>query len=135
MKKILLGFCLFFTLSSYAQSTYYIYAVQLGKFNEYTQKWKWDATETLDQQFTITLNKNVVSIDNKNLTTLFTYEDLGEKYGTDEEGDRYRVHAWMAYDQEKRKCKFSMLWYTNLSLEVYTVMYSDYGFRYYIKKD
>jgi hypothetical protein len=58
---------------------------------------------------------------------------LGEKSGYDGDNDAYKTHSWLAVDEKNRKCKFVMTWYTNISLTVYTVIYNDIGFRFYMK--
>jgi hypothetical protein len=134
MKKltILLALLLSFTFS-FAQKVYQITHIQLGTFNNISQKWEWSKTESTD--FTLTLNGSAVTIDNKNQTTLLTYEYLGEENRIDEEGDSYRADKWYAYDQEKRKCIFTMMNYKNIKLTIYQIKYSDYIFRYYSNKE
>jgi hypothetical protein len=134
MKKItiLLALLLSFTFS-FGQKVYEITHAQLGTYNKTYNKWVWGETEPTELE--LTLNESVVTINNKSMTTLLTYEYIGQEDDIDEDGDSYRVDKWYAYDQEKRKCVFVMMNYKNIKMTVYQIKYSDYIFRYYAKRN
>lgn len=131
MKKLLcllLGAML--TLSSYAQLDR-AYSLQVAKYNKITGVWVWGDPTDVDLRFTF--EGSYIRIHDEYGTRLWTYEDLGETGGYDDDGDSYKKHVWMAYDEKNRKCRFTMLWYTSgVKLVTYTVQYNDYAFRYYI---
>lgn len=131
MKKllfVLLG--LIITLSSYAQLDR-AYSLQVAKYNKTTGIWVWGDPTDVDLRFTF--EGSYIRIHDEYGTRIWTYEDLGETSGYDDDGDSYKKHVWMAYDEKNRKCRFTMLWYTSgVKLVTYTVQYNDYAFRYYI---
>jgi len=131
MKKllcVLLG--LIITLSSYAQLDR-AYSMQVARYNEITAKWVWGAAQDVNLRFTF--EGSYIRIHDEYGTRLWTYEDLGETSGYDDDGDSYKKRVWNAFDEKNKRCRFTMLWYTNgIKLVTYTVQYSDYAFRYYI---
>lgn len=131
MKKALtLLLATLFTLSSFAQLDK-AYMIQVARYNKYVGTWKWDEPENVNLRFTI--ETNYIKIHDEYGTKLWTYEDLGTKSAYDDDGDAYSKHVWNAYDEKNRKCRFTMLWYTNrVKLVTYTIQYSDIAFRYYI---
>jgi len=132
MKKLLLITALFFlSLISYAQIYVKATHLQPGIYNEKTKKWDWGVTQPVDN-IDITLKGNNVYIDNKAQTHITSYEDMGSKTSYDEDGDKYTLHTWKAVDEKQRKCLFLMTTYAELKLEIYSIIYSDMGFRYYI---
>jgi uncharacterized protein YxeA len=134
MKKIsILLLALVVTITSFAQTFDRAYKLQVGRFNKYNETWKWD--EPMDVDLLFTLEKSYLKIHDEYGTRLWTYEDLGEKIDYDKDGDKFIKHTWRAYDEKNRKCNFVMLFYYNISLQVYTIQYNDMAFRYYIKKD
>lgn len=133
MKTLILSLLLFISTFSFAQKYETTYQVQSGTYNKYSKQWTWN--EALDREIEIKLDKSVVYIYNNANTILNTYEDLGEKYDYDKDGDKYKSHTWRAYDDKNRKCLFMMTWYENIGLIVYSVIYSDTGFRFYIKNN
>ena len=133
MKKIAILLTLLFCFTfSYAQKVYEITHAQLATLNKTTNKYVWGETEPTELE--LTLNESVVTINNKSMTTLLTYEYIGQEDDVDEDGDSFRMDRWYAYDQEKRKCIFSMMNYKNIKMTVYQIKYSDYIFRYYAKR-
>jgi hypothetical protein len=130
MKKILF-LLLFVSNFAFGQKLEYTYQVQAGAWNKYQQKWDWEPVK--DEELTIKLDGQKVIIYNNANTVITTYEDLGEKSGYDSDNDAYKTHSWLAVDDKNRKCKFVMTWYTNISLTVYTIIYNDIGFRFYMK--
>lgn len=132
MKKIL-SLLLFVSTLSFAQRNETSYQVQSGKYNSYTKKWTWN--EVADQEVSIKLDGSVIYIYNNANTVLATYEDMGEKSGYDGDGDKYKTHTWRAIDNKNRKCLFMMTWYTDIPIIVYSVIYNDTGFRFYIRNN
>ena len=131
MKKTILLLCLLFgSLLTYAQKYMNVTHLQPGVYNEYSKTWKWGKTEAIDLQ--ITLSGSDIYVNDKAETHVRTYEDLGSKTSYDEDGDKYTLHTWRAIDEKQRKCLFLMTLFQDLKLEIYTIVYSDYGFRYYI---
>ena len=131
MKKTLILFV--FTILGIcvnAQKLYKVSNIQGGVYNKYQKKWDWGKTEEVD--LTITLFGNNIYVNDEAQTHITTYEDLGEKISYDDDGDKYRMHTWRAVDEKQRRCLFTMVFYMTIDLEVYTVIYSDFGFRYYI---
>jgi hypothetical protein len=132
MKKLLLIIAVFFiSLTPYAQQYVRATHLQPGIYNEKTKKWDWGVTQPVDN-IDITLKGNNVYIDNKAQTHITSYEDMGSKTSYDEDGDKYTLHTWKAVDEKQRKCLFLMTTYIDLKLEIYSIIYSDMGFRYYI---
>jgi len=131
-KTILLLLLTIGSIIANAQSIHRVTHLQPGVYNETTKSWKWGKTEEVTLK--ITLNGNNVYVNDEAQTHITTYEDLGEKKGIDDEGDSYTLHTWKAVDEKQRKCLFLMTFYKNISFEVYSVIYSDFGFRYYISK-
>lgn len=113
-----------------AQNLDHAYSLQAGKYDKYLKKWNWSKAEDVDLNFSF--DGNYIKIHDEYGTRIYTYEDEGETSGYDDDGDRFSRHVWKALDEKNRKCMFIMLWYKNIKLVTYTVMYSDYAFRYYI---
>ena len=132
MKKFLLIVALLVSTISFAQPKVdYSYSVQSGRYNNTLKKWDWSVAE--EREIAIKLNGAI--IENNANTVLDTYEDLGEDVGIDEDGDKYKFHKWKAYDNKNRKCVFIMVWYDDVPLIVYSVVYNDVAFRFYIKNN
>lgn len=107
------------------------YMIQVAKYNESLDTWKWGEAQKVNLKFT--MQTNHIKINDDYGTQIWTYEDLGQKSGYDDDGDAYKKHVWNAYDEKNRKCRFTMLWYTDgVKLVTYTIQYSDIAFRYYI---
>jgi hypothetical protein len=132
MKKLLF-LLLFVSNFAFAQDFEYTYKVQAGTWNKYQEKWDWDPVK--DQEIKIKLDGSKVYIYNNANTVITTYEDLGEKSGYDDDNDAYKTHSWLAVDDKRRKCRFVMTWYSDIPLIVYTVIYNDIGFRFYIRNN
>lgn len=113
-----------------AQNLDHAFSLQTGKYDKYLKKWNWSKAEDVDLNFSF--DGNYIKIHDEYGTRIYTYEDEGETTGYDDDGDRYTRHVWKALDEKNRKCMFIMLWYKSIKLVTYTVMYSDYAFRYYI---
>jgi hypothetical protein len=133
MKALILSLLLCVSTFSFGQKIETTYQVQSGTYNKYSKKWDWN--DALDREIEIKLDKSVVYIYNNANTILYTYEDLGEKNDYDKDGDKYKTHTWRAYDDKNRKCLFMMTWYVDIKLIVYSVIYSDTGFRFYIRNN
>ena len=131
MKNTILALLLFVSTSVFSQKIETTYQVQYGTYNKYSKQWSWN--DALDREIEIKLDKSIVYIYNNANTILYTYEDMGEKNDYDKDGDKYKTHTWRAYDDKNRKCLFMMTWYVDIKLIVYSVIYSDTGFRFYIK--
>jgi len=134
MKNTLLALLLLISSFAFSQRNETTYQVQAGIFSQYAQKWNWN--EALNEQIDIKLEGSSIYIYNKNNTVITTYEDLGEKRGYDDDNDAYKTHTWLAYDNKNRKCKFMMTWYESddLPIMIYSVIYNDVAFRYYIRR-
>ena len=113
-----------------AQNLDHAYALQTGKYDKYLKKWNWSKAEHVDLNFTF--DGNYIKIHDEYGTRIYTYEDGGETTGYDDDGDRFSKRIWKSLDEKNKKCVFIMIWYSNIKLVTYTVMYSDYAFRYYI---
>lgn len=133
MKNLLLLFAIILCTSVFAQKYERVYSLQTGKYNKYLKKWDWDKGQDCDLRFS--MDGNFVKVNDEAGTRLWTYEDLGEDVGYDEDGDRYKKHTWRAYDEKNRRCFFMMMWYTNIKLVTYNMIYSDFAFRYYISTE
>jgi hypothetical protein len=132
MKKLLF-LLLFVSNLAFAQKTEYAYKAQSGTYDKSEQKWIWD--ELQESEMSIKLDGAKVYLENKSNTVLTTYEKITTKSGVDDDGDSYKLHTWYAYDDKNRKCKFSMLYYDNIPLVVYSVFYNDVAFRFYIRNN
>lgn len=75
------------TLSSFAQLDK-AYMIQVARYNKTIGDWKWDEPENVNLRFTI--ETNYIKIHDEYGTKLWTYEDLGEKSGYDDDGDSYK---------------------------------------------
>lgn len=134
MKKITtLLLALFVSLMSFSQPFERVYKLQVGTYNEYTKVWTWKKAQDVDLRFT--MEGNLVKVNDEYGTRVWTYEDLGEDSGYDNDGDQFKKRSWRAYDEKNRKCHFVMLWYTSIKLVLYTISYSDFAFRYYISTE
>ena len=135
ISKLLLAFAIAMAAAttSTAQSSYRVYSMQFGKYSEYAKKWSWD--DPVDVSLRATLDGNLVRINDEAGTKIWTYEDLGQKSGVDADGDSYRRHNWRGYDEKNRKCLFTITWYVQPRLTYYTIIYSDFAFRYYINRE
>lgn len=133
MKNIILPLLLFVSSIAHSQKYESVYQVQSGKYNSYSKEWTW--SELQESELIITLNGTTVLINNNANTVITTYEDLGEERKTDKDGDKLRTHSWRAVDNKSRKCLFLMTFYDDLPLVVYSVIYNDTGFRFYIKSN
>lgn len=109
------------------------YSIQTGKYDKYLKKWNWTKAEDVNLRFTF--DGNYIKINDDYGTRIYTYEDLGETFEYDGDGDRFGKHVWKALDEKNRKCMFVMIWYKTIKLVTYTVMYSDVAFRYYISTE
>jgi hypothetical protein len=132
MKKLLL-LLLFASNFAFGQKIEYTYQVQAGLWSKSQQKWDWD--DVKDEEIMIKLDDKKVIIYNNSNTVITTYQDLGETRGYDNDNDAYKTHSWLAMDDKNRKCRFVMTWYTDLPIIVYTVMYNDVGFRFYMRNN
>lgn len=116
-----------------AQQLERAFSIQTGKYDKSLKKWNWTKAEDVNLRFTF--DNNYIKINDEYGTRVYTYEDEGETTGYDDDGDKYSRHVWKALDEKNRKCRFIMLWYTNIKLLTYTIMYSDFAFRYYISTE
>lgn len=116
-----------------AQNLDHAYGLQTGKYDKYLKKWTWK--ERIDVDLRFTFDGNYVKIHDEYGTRIYTYEDEGRTTAYDDDGDQYSKQVWKALDEKNRKCMFIMLWYKSIKLVTYTVMYSDFAFRYYISTE
>ena len=133
MKTKLLALFLLISTFAFSQKYFTSYQVQSGRYNKYTKEWSW--SESQDQEIDIKLNGSTIYIYNKTNTVIYTYENFDEKTDYDKDGDRFKMNTWRAYDDKQRKCLFIMIHYTDIPLIIYSVVYGDTGFRFYIKKN
>lgn len=133
MKRLIVLIFMFVSICSFAQKIEYCYQVQSGKYDKYSQKWTW--SESMKRDIMIKLEGSIIYIYNNANTIITTYDDLGEKYDFDKDGDGFKSHTWKAYDDKSRKCIFAMTWYTELPIVVYSIIYGDMGFRFYMNND
>jgi len=131
MKKLLIIALLFVSATAFSQKSYSIFRMQTGKYNG--KSWTWALPR--DINMTATLSGIHVFISDQADTHITTYEDLGEKADTDNDGTPYTSHSWKAYDEKNRKCLFSMQNYKEESYLIYYIMYNDMCFRYYVDRE
>jgi hypothetical protein len=133
MKTMFIAIFLFVSNCLFAQSYSEAFRVQLGTYDKLKSKWEWGKAE--DRNIEFKLDGVKVYIYNNANTILTTYEDLGEESKYDEDGDPYKIHKWRATDDQLRKCIFYMVYYKELPIIIYTVMYNDIAFRFYIRNN
>lgn len=134
MKKIILGLLLLVSSTLFSQTSYRALMFQHAYKNENTDKYVWEKSKNVN--LIITLNKSMVIIENEANTKLNCYEVYSEERDVDTDGDAYTLKIWRAKDQDGLKCLFSMMIYdrADLSYNVYSILYSDIAFRYYVKR-
>lgn len=120
-----------FTFTGYSQTEDKADKLQIGKYDPITKVLNWGDAMSIDLVFTF--NGKNVSIDDKAKTRLYCYEQIEEKSGVNNEGDKYTKYTWVALDEKERKCHFSMIYYKDRKLSVYVIVYEDIVFRYYIE--
>lgn len=127
MKKLIFLILLsILTINVFSQSTSYAYKLEMGTWNIYSEKWNWQ--DPIDIDLTFTLSKTYVSINDKAKTYLKIIE--ADKNQND---DDLMSNSWICNDESGRRCVFTMMGFKKKSLIVYSIMYNDTCFRYYIK--
>ena len=133
LKKIVLLVSLSIsTIVLFAQSTENVTYIQIGKIDS-DGDIIWGEKEVSDLVFTY--NGKHIYIDDKAKTHLYCYKKTNDSEGVNNQGDRYTSHTWDAYDEKSRKCIFSMLYFKDLKLSIYGIVYNDYAFRYFINME
>ena len=134
MKKIILGLLLLVSSTLFSQTSYRALMFQHAYKNEITDKYVWEKSQNVN--LIVTINKSVVTIENEANTKLTCYEVYSEERDVDDDGDSYTLKIWRAKDKEGLKCLFSMMIYDspNVTYNVYSILYSDIAFRYYVKR-
>lgn len=135
--KAYLKFILFATFLasiqiSTAQSKAQVEMIQSGTINPRTGDITW--SKAIETDLVITLHGGNVYIDDKANTHLRTYGSSEEYSGVNGDGESFTRTTWSAYDEKGRSCNFIMMFFKELKLSVYAIMYNDIAFRYYIKR-
>ena len=131
MKKliILAVICLTTTIS-FAQGKLYAYALESGKWNDYTKHWEYNRAVSVD--LTITTAKTYISINDQAGTFLSIDSYEGETNDETYDGIKYTSNRWRCRDEKNRTCNFSMVSYADGTYLV-IVMYNNYSYRYYVR--
>lgn len=131
MKKliILAVICLTTTIA-FSQGKLYAYALESGKWNNYTGHWEYNKPVSID--LTITTTKTYISIDDQAGTFLSVDSYQGETTDVTHDGIKYTSNRWRCTDEKYRTCNFSMVSYADGTYLV-IVMYNNYSYRYYVR--
>lgn len=127
MKKIIILITLVVLSSSAFSQTYSnVYMMETGTWNTYSETWRWDDVKNVD--LTFTLSKTYVKINDRAHTYLSIVE-------VDKEVDDNDVKStsWICRDENNRRCIFTIMGFKEKKMIVYSIMYNDMAFRYYIK--
>ncbi len=122
MKKVLLA-AVFVVLSFVGTAQEFIntFALEVGYWNSYTEKWMWESRTSCNVSF-ILQGPSIVSND-KAKSTYYTYETLSYN----DTGA-----SWSALDEKQRECMISIQ--INTYENYFVVMYYDICYRYVYRK-
>lgn len=130
-KFILLATFLAFAQASTAQSKSQVQMIQSGVITR-TGDINW--SKAIETDLIMTFDGNDVYIDDKANTHIRTYGKSEEYEGVNGEGERFTKSTWSAYDERGKSCNFIMMYFKDMKLSVYAIVYNDIAFRYYIRK-
>ena len=120
MKKLILliGFIIA-TLVVNAQEIIQSYALDVGEWNIYTEKWDWEIRKKCNVKFI--LQGDVILANDAAESTYYTYETIYN--------DEYTA-SWNAYDEDRRRCIISMTYKGEDREKFLIVIYNDVCYRY-----
>mgnify|MGYP006272123663 CR=1 FL=1 len=113
-----------------AQTKYHVYMIQIGRWSEYSKDWNYDKGQSVSMDI-ITSGSNIYVTD----AVRSVYEiisDKGDYNSKTQDGVSFRSHSWSCLDEKNRKVIFKIAKYENDSDTIFTVMYDDILFRYYV---
>lgn len=131
-KFILLATFLAFSQISIAQSKAQVEMIQSGTINPRTGDITW--SKAIETDLIMTFQGSNIYIDDNANTHIRTYGEREEYNGVNGEGESFTRSTWSAYDERGRSCNFIMMFFKDMNLSVYAIMYNDIAFRYYMKK-
>jgi len=119
MKRLIFTLILLlFSSISVAQEKLDSYALQIGYWNFYTERYDWQETKVCDVSFFV--QGDVIIANDYAESTYYTYEcTLKSK----------TICSWLAYDERRRKCWVSMVFGET---SFFIVTYKDMCYRYYV---
>ena len=127
MKKfIILITLVILSSSAFSQSYSNVYMMESGTWNTYSETWMWDDAKNVD--LTFTLSKTYVKINDRAHTYLSIVEVDKEV-----DDDDVKSTSWICRDEKNRRCIFTMMGFKEKKMIVYSIMYNDMAFRYYIR--
>jgi hypothetical protein len=122
MKKLFLIIVLLLTcLIGSAQNTIQSYALQIGHWNYYSEKYSWEAIRYCDVTFLF--QGDIILANDEAHSTYYTYEVLTQNDV---------ASSWNALDEEKRKCIVSLVSGEDVT---FIVIYNDICYKYYVTID
>jgi len=126
MKKLLLLTAnLIYSIASYAQDYYRIYASTLGKQDGYNSDFKWSDDETRNMEMII--KGNVIFISDEAGSTYSLYETIDLRHNPKIRSQS----AWYARDEKQRKMIVKIVHYDSYSM-IY-VIYDNAAVGYYYR--
>ena len=134
MKKVLLSLMLLFTTSIiFAQVTTYCYKAEILKWTTYTKHWELFDTQYPDG-LNVIFNNSRINVTDQANSSYRIFLDMDTKYDVTYSGDPYTAHSWKCYDEKNRTVIVSLINYETSKTYVFTVMYDDRLFKYYINQ-
>lgn len=127
MKQItLLLTIMLITLNGFSQTTYNIYKLMMGNWNEYSQVWDWDDTE-----FTgiMIFKGSKIYISDRAKTEITILRKIDE----DDNAQDKRIY-YSGYDEKHKTVRVIYTYYKTSNVMSVSIMYSDTDFKYFIKK-
>lgn len=119
MKKLLLILCLLISIITTAQESIESYALQVGHWNEYLEKFVYDEVRSCDVKFL--LQGDVIIANDVAKSIYYTYETI--------HNDELAA-TWKAFDEERRNVIVSL--YFGKELSLFTVIYDDVCYKYFL---
>jgi hypothetical protein len=98
MKKLfIITFLLLLGLFNYGQITHHVSILQMGTYDQSSERWVFDDEKSTDMN--ITINGNVISISNKSNSVIKTRNIITEK----DDGVEKKI-IWSASDENDKEC-------------------------------
>ncbi len=119
MKKLLLVLCLLISIITTAQESIESYALQVGHWNEYLEKFVYDEVKTCNVKFL--LQGDVIIANDIAKSIYYTYETI--------HNDELAA-TWKALDEQRRNVIVSL--YFGKDSSVFTVIYDDVCYKYFL---
>jgi hypothetical protein len=106
------------SLFSISQSKLESYALQIGHWNIYTEKYTWETVKYCDVEFLV--QGDVIVANDAAESTYYTFNNFEHSQ---------LVNSWDAYDEDRRKCIVTMMFGKT---SYFIVTYSDICYKYFV---